>query len=62
MELLMEKKQSAGDEMNTKTESRIAILAALFVLLSALWDARISAAVAILALAGLGAYKLLRKN
>jgi hypothetical protein len=48
--------------MNSKTEGTLAILAALFVLLSAMWDARVSAAVAILALAGLGAYKLVHKS
>ena len=48
--------------MNQKTEGTFAIVAALFVLLSALWDPRISAAIAVLALAGLGMYLLLRKQ
>ena len=47
--------------MNTKTEGIIAIAAALFVLFSAMFDPRISAAVAVLALGGLGVYRLVRK-
>ena len=47
--------------MNTKTEGTIAIIAALLVLFSAMWDARVSAAVAIIALAAIGIYKLTQK-
>lgn len=47
--------------MNTKTEGAVAIIAALLVLLSAMWDARVSAAVAIIALAAIGIYKLTQK-
>lgn len=47
--------------MNTKTEGIIAIVAALLVLFSAMFDPRISAAVAFLALGGLGVYRLVRK-
>jgi hypothetical protein len=43
--------------LNAKTEGAPAILAALFVLFSALWDPRISIVVSIIALAGLGIYK-----
>jgi hypothetical protein len=43
--------------MNTKTEGIIAIAAALIVLFSAMWDPRVSVAVSILALLGLGIYK-----
>ena len=48
--------------MNQKTEGIIAILAAFLVLFSAMWDPRISAGVAIIALAGLGVYHLLKKT
>jgi hypothetical protein len=48
--------------MNQKIEGTLAIIAALFVLFSAMWDPRISAAIAVLALAGLGIYLLLRKH
>jgi hypothetical protein len=45
--------------MNAKTEGIFAILAALLVLFSALWDPRVSVAVSILALAALGIYKFM---
>ena len=45
-----------------KTEGILAVVAALLVLLSATLDARVSATVAILALAALGIYKLLQKD
>jgi hypothetical protein len=48
--------------MNTKTEGTLAILAALFVLLSALWDPRFSAAISIVVLAGYGIHKFTQKN
>ena len=48
--------------MNQKTEGTIAILAALLVLFSAMWDPRISAGVAVIALAGLGLYHLLKTS
>ena len=48
--------------MNNKTEGTIAIIAALLVLFSAMWDPRISAAVAIVALAALGVYKFMQKS
>lgn len=44
--------------MNARTEGTIAIVVAFFVLLSAMWDARISAAIAIIALVALGIYRL----
>jgi hypothetical protein len=43
--------------MNTKTEGTLAIIAALIVLFSALWDPRVSAVVSIVALLGFGIYK-----
>lgn len=48
--------------MNVKTEGTIAIVAALLVLFSAMWDPRISVVVAIVALAALGIYRLVQKN
>lgn len=47
--------------MNTKTEGTLAIIAALIVLFSAMWDPRISAAVSIVALLGYGIYKFAQK-
>jgi hypothetical protein len=44
--------------MNAKAEGTISILAALLVLLSAMWDPRVSLVVSIVALVGLGIYKL----
>jgi len=48
--------------MNTKTEGTIAIIAALIVLLSAMWDPRVSVVVSIAALVGFGIYKFVQKN
>ena len=48
--------------MNTKTEGTLAVIAALLVLFSAMWDPRISLTVSILTLAGFGIYKLLQKK
>ena len=48
--------------MNTKTEGVIAIIAALLVLFSAMWDPRVSMVVSIAALLGLGIYKFFQKN
>jgi hypothetical protein len=48
--------------MNAKTEGTIAIAAAILVLFSAMWDPRISVAVSIVALVGLGAYRFLQKS
>jgi EamA domain-containing membrane protein RarD len=48
--------------MNTKTEGTLAVIAALLVLFSAMWDPRISVMVSILALAGFGIYKLIQKK
>lgn len=47
--------------MNKKTEGIIAILAALFVLFSAMFDPRVSMVVAVVSLVGLGAYSFLKK-
>ncbi len=48
--------------MNPRIEGTIAIVAALFVLFSAMWDARISVALAVLALAALGILRLAQKS
>ena len=48
--------------MNTKTEGTIAIIAALIVLFSAMWDPRISVAVSIIALIVIGVYKFTQNN
>jgi hypothetical protein len=49
--------------MNARTEGVMAIIAALIVLFSAMWDPRISVVVSFLALAGLGIYKfVIRKS
>ncbi len=47
--------------MNSKVEGSIAILLALVVLLSSMWDPRVSAAVSIAGLSALGIYELARK-
>ena len=47
--------------MSARTEGTIAIIAALIVLLSAMWDPRISAVVSITALVAFGVYKFVRK-
>jgi hypothetical protein len=48
--------------MNARTQGALAILAALFVLVSAMWDARISAIIAVVALVALGVYNLVHKG
>ena len=48
--------------MNARTEGTIAIIAALLVLFSAMWDPRISVAVSVVALAALGVYKFVLKD
>jgi EamA domain-containing membrane protein RarD len=50
------------NEMNTKTEGILAIIAALIVLFSAMWDPRISATVSIVALLAFGIYKFSQKQ
>jgi len=47
--------------VTTRTEGVIAILAALLVLFSALWDPRISVVVSVVALAALGLYQFTRR-
>ena len=47
--------------MNTKTEGSLAIIAALVVLFSAMWNPLVSAGVAILALGAFGVYKFVQK-
>jgi hypothetical protein len=48
--------------MNKKTEGTIAIVAALVVLFSAMWDPRISVVVAVVALVALGVYRFVQKD
>jgi hypothetical protein len=48
--------------MSKQTEGTIAIAAALLVLFSAMWDPRISVAVAFIALVALGVYALTRRT
>jgi hypothetical protein len=48
--------------MNARTEGTVAIIAALIVLFSAMWDPRISVAVSVVALVALGVYRLAQKD
>jgi len=48
--------------METKTEGILAVIAALIVLFSAMWDPRVSVVVSIAALVAFGAYKLKNKT
>jgi hypothetical protein len=47
--------------MNTKTEGTMAIIAALLVLFSAMWDPHVSVAVSLAALLALSIYKFMQK-
>ena len=48
--------------MNARTEGAMAIAAALLVLFSAMWDARVSVVVSVVALAALGIHSLVQKD
>lgn len=48
--------------MNTKTEGTLAIIPALIVLFSAMWNPWISFAVSMVALVAYGVYKFARKD
>jgi hypothetical protein len=48
--------------MNTNTEGTLAIIAALIVLFSAMWNPLVSAGVSVVALLGFGVYKFVHKN
>ena len=48
--------------MNTRAEGTLAIVAALIVLFSAMWDARVSAIVSVVALVAFGVYQFMQKN
>jgi len=48
--------------MNTKTEGAVAIIAALIVLFSAMWNPLVFITVSIVALAALGIYKFVQKD
>lgn len=50
------------NEMNTKTEGTLAIIAALIVLFSAMWNPLVSTTVSIVVLAMFGIYKFMQKN
>jgi hypothetical protein len=48
--------------MNAKTEGTLAIIAALIVLFSAMWDPRISVIISIVALVAFGVYRFRQKG
>ena len=48
--------------MNARTESVLAIVAAILVLLSAMWDARVSIAISVVALLALAVYKFATRS
>ena len=48
--------------MNTKTEGTLAILAALIVLFSAMWNPLVSVVVSIAAFLGFGIFKFVQKS
>jgi hypothetical protein len=48
--------------MDARTEGIIAMVAALIVLFSAMWEPRISVAVSVVALVGLGIYQFVQKE
>jgi len=48
--------------MNTKKEGTLAIIAALIVLFSAMWDPRVSVGISIVALVGFGIYKMIENK
>jgi hypothetical protein len=48
--------------MNARTEGTIAIVAALIVLFSAMWNPRISVVVSVVALVALGVYRFVQKD
>ncbi len=58
----MQEKQRWEIQMNSKTEGTIAIIAALLVLFSTMWDARISIAISVITLAVLGIYEFSQKE
>jgi hypothetical protein len=49
-------------EMNTKTEGTFAIIAALIVLFSSMWNPFVSVTVSIVALMGFEIYKFIQKS
>lgn len=48
--------------MNTKTEGTLAIVAALLVLFSAMWDPRSSTGFSMIAFVGIGIYHFVQKK
>jgi hypothetical protein len=48
--------------MTTKTEGTLAIIAALIVLFSAMWNPLVSAGISIVALLAFGIYKYMQKS
>lgn len=49
-------------EVNTKAEGIMAVIAALIVLFSAMWNPLVSVAISIVALAAFGIYKFIQKD
>lgn len=49
-------------EMKTKTEGTLAIIAALIVLFSAMWNPLVSVGVSVVALLGFGVYKFVHRE
>ncbi len=47
--------------MNTKTEGTLAVIAALIVLFSAMWNPLVSAVVSVITLMAFGIYKFVQK-
>ena len=54
--------QKGEHEMNTKSEGTMAIIAALFVLFSAMWNPLVSVTISIVALLAFGVYKFIQKG
>jgi hypothetical protein len=48
--------------MNTKTEGTFAIIAALIVMFSAMWNPLVSVGISIVSLLGFGIYKYIQKS
>jgi len=49
-------------EMKTKTEGTLAIIAAMIVLFSAMWNPLVSVGVSVVALLGFGVYKFVHRE
>ena len=51
-----------NDEMSKNIEGTLAIIAALIVLFSAMWNPLVSVVISVTALAGIGIFKLVEKE